>query len=297
MKIFLTGGTGFVGVHLGRRLVENGHEVLVTGTRPDPKAIVHPHWVYRQADTSRPGPWQQDVADCRAVINLAGRTIAKRWSASYKKQIIDSRILTTRHLAQAVASSAILISASAVGYYGDRGDDVLTEIEPAGQGFLAQVAGQWEAEALAAEAARVVVARFGVVLGRGGGALEKMIPAFKAFVGGPLGSGRQWLPWIHITDLSRAIETALQNDRLSGIFNFCAPEPVRNGDFAAVLGRALGRPAVAAVPEFALKLAMGEMAQTVLASLRVVPQRLMEAGFAFQFPTIDQALADLAGAP
>lgn len=295
MKIFVTGGQGFVGRHLCRSLLEKGHTVVATGTRPDPKPHDHHGWSYLQADTSRPGDWQQVLADCQAVINLAGRTIFQRWTTAYKRQILDSRILTTRHLAQALAPSATLISTSAVGFYGDRGEDLLTEADPAGAGFLAEVAGQWEAEALAAQTARVVITRFGVVLGQDGGALEKMVPAFKAFVGGPVGPGNQWMPWIHMADLVGAIEFVLDNQILEGPVNLCAPNPVRNREFAAALGRALGRPALATVPKLALKLAMGEMAQTVLASLKVVPQRLLDAGFVFQFPLIDAALADLVG--
>jgi uncharacterized protein (TIGR01777 family) len=296
MKVFITGGLGFVGRHLCRRLLEKGHAVTATGTRPHPEPIDHPLWRYLQADTRRPGPWQQDAAACHAAVNLAGRTIFKRWSPAYKKQIVDSRILTTRYLVEALAGSATLISTSAVGFYGDRGEDLLAEDQPAGRGFLAEVAAQWEAEAFAAKQVRVVVARFGVVLGSGGGALEKMVPAFKAFIGGALGSGRQWMPWIHMADLLGAIEFALENDGLDGPLNFCAPEPVRNRDVAAALGRVLGRPAAVAVPEFVLRLAMGEMADTILASLRGVPQRLAKAGYGFQFVSIDQALADLVGA-
>jgi uncharacterized protein (TIGR01777 family) len=208
MKILVTGGTGFVGKDLIRFLIDNGHRVTATGLRPTQNLIRHDHFRYISADTSRPGPWQEKLADTDAVFNLAGRTIFKRWSKSYKQEIYDSRILTTRNLVEALPQKdgVIFCSTSAVGYYGDGGDNILSEEAAKGEGFLAHVSTDWEAAAMEAKAkgARVVILRFGIVLGTGGGALAKMIPAFQSFAGGPLGNGKQWFPWIHMKYLLAA---------------------------------------------------------------------------------------------
>ena len=210
MKIFITGGTGFVGTHLSRVCVDAGHEVTVVGSRSlSARAGSSP--INRiTADTTRPGAWQADAAAADLIFNLAGRNIFQRWTRKTKRRIYDSRILTTRNLVAALPadSRSVLISTSAVGYYGDCGDSELNEDSPAGNDFLADLARDWEHEALKAEARgmRVVLTRFGVILGPGGGALAKMIPAFKSFMGGPLGSGRQWFPWIHVQDLVKAAD-------------------------------------------------------------------------------------------
>lgn len=233
------------------------------------------------------------------IFNLAGRTIFQRWTRRYKRQIYDSRILTTRCVVDALPSrtEAVLISASAVGYYGDGGDAELTESSPGGHDFLASVSRDWEREANRAEdkGARVAVARFGIVLGAEGGALAKMVPAFRSFVGGPLGDGRQWFPWIHIDDLTAACCHLASRDDLHGPFNFCAPEPVRNLAMTRALGKVLGRPAKMAVPRLMLKMMMGELAEVLLGGQRAVPSRLTAAGFEFSYPEIDGALADLIG--
>jgi len=190
-----------------------------------------------------------------------------------------------------------LISTSAVGYYGNCGDIELNEDSPAGQDFLASLAMNWEAEAKKGEAkgARVVLARFGIVLGRDGGALAKMIPAFRSFVGGPLGNGRQWFPWIHIQDLLGALNFLAARSDLKGAFNLCAPHPVTNAEMADALGKSLGRPAKMAVPAFVLKMMMGELGGVLLSSQRALPAKLLAAGFDFGFPQIEAALADLIG--
>jgi uncharacterized protein (TIGR01777 family) len=300
MHIVLTGGTGFVGTHLCRACLEAGHEVTAIGSRPAFDRIVHPRLHYLSADTTRPGPWQARIASADRIYNLAGRTIFKRWTSGYKQQIHDSRILTTRNLVAALpaTTAATLVSVSAVGYYGSCGDTELTEEAPAGGDFLAALAQDWETEALQAVAkgARVVNARLGIVLGTDGGALAKMVPAFRSFMGGPLGTGRQWFPWIHIRDLVAALEFLGRRVDLKGPFNLCAPQAVTNGQMAVALGRALNRPARLAVPAFMLKLSMGsELADVLLGSQRTLPAKLLAAGFAFGFDRIEAALADLFG--
>jgi uncharacterized protein (TIGR01777 family) len=211
-----------------------------------------------------------------------------------KTEIRESRILTTRHVVQGLPSGkpVVLISASGVGFYGNRGDDVLTEDAPAGNDFLAGLSKDWERAALAAaeKGARVVLTRLGVVLGKGGGAMAKMIPAFKFFVGGPIGSGRQWFPWIHMEDLSAAMLFLIDRPEISGPVNLCAPEPVTNRDLAGALGRALNRPAVMPAPAFMVRMALGEFADVLLGSQRAVPQKLLQHHFDFRHPDIRSAV-------
>lgn len=300
MQTLIAGGTGFVGRYLTARFLNQGHRVTVIGTRPKPDGIDASRYAYIQADTTQPGAWQEAAAQSDLIVNLTGQTIAKRWSKRYKQLIYDSRILTTRHLVSALSdkSTPILINTSAVGYYGDGGDRILTEDAPHGDDFLATLAKDWEAEALRAVAkgARVVLPRFGVVLGADGGALANMLPAFRKFAGGPLGSGRQWFPWIHIDDLVGAIQFLADRNDLSGPFNLCGPEPVRNRDLAKAIGRTLGRPAAVPVPALMLKLAFGEMAEVLLAGQRAIPAALQAAGYKFRHAHLDPALEDLLGA-
>ena len=298
MNVLITGGLGFVGRHLTRVLLKQGHEVTVTGTRRTVDAPNSPGFRYIPTDTTRRGYWQQFAAKADVCVNLAGRNIFRRWGASYKQQLYDSRILTTRNLVAAIseASPAILISTSAVGYYGDRGDEILEETAAPGTDFLADLSKDWEAEALAAErlGARVAVSRFGIVLGTGGGALSKMLPAFKLFLGGPIGDGRHWIPWIHVRDVVAAIVFLIENRECRGVYNFSAPEPARYNDFSTALGKALGRPSVVRTPAFAIRLIMGrELGDVLLGSQRAVPHRLLEAGYQFQYTNIDSAMIDL----
>lgn len=297
MRIFISGGLGFVGMHLCRALLEEGHHLIVTGTRNDPGAISHDNFSYIKADTTQPGDWQQAITGADAAVNLAGRTIFKRWNKRYKEQLRDSRVLTTRHIVGAIPEGKpfVLCSTSAVGYYGNRGDDILTEQDTGKDDFLGQLSQDWEKEALAAEnkGARVAIARFGIVLGRDGGALATMVPAFKLFLGGPLGNGRQWFPWIHVKDVVGAVQFILASPELSGIFNFSAPNPVRNRDLGAALGRALGRPSVMPAPAFMIRMAMGELGDVLLSSQRAMPHHLVAAGYEFQYSDLESALKDL----
>ncbi len=294
MKILITGGTGFVGSNLAKVLVRAGHQVVAVGrSEPQPQPDQEPYR-FVAADTTRSGPWQKELTDADAVVNLAGATIFRRWTQKYKKQIYDSRILTTRHVVDALPSDAnvVLCSASGSGYYGSRGDAVLKEDERAGSDFLARVSIDWEKEALLAsdKGVRVAVMRFGVILGRDGGAMAKLVPAFKMFVGGPLGSGNQWFPWLHLDDLMAAIVFVLEHQEASGPLNFCAPNPVRNRELAQALGKVLGRPSFMPAPAFMIRLAMGEFGDVFLGSQRTVPDRLLSHGFAFQYPEIEEAI-------
>lgn len=295
MNIFITGGSGFIGRHLTAFLLEKGHRVTAVGYRPHDDLIRHDRFFYFQSDTSQKGKWQDQVREVDGVVNLAGQTIFKRWSKRYKQRIYDSRILTTRHIVEALPTDKpmVLCNASAVGYYGDRSDDFLTETEPPGSDFLAQVCKDWEAEAFRAEdkGIRTAAVRFGIVLGKGGGALSKMISAFKYFAGGPVGSGRQWFPWVHMDDLVSAVLFILENSRMRGPVNLCTPTPVRNRELAEIVGRILKRPAVVPTPAFMLRIALGEMGDALLASLRVVPEKLTGSGFTFRYPEIEKALA------
>ena len=294
MKILITGGTGFIGTAIARNLLEKGHDVVATGTFLRANMVTHDRFRFIQTNTEREGPWQAELEDVDGVINLAGRSIMGRWTKRYKKEIYNSRVLTTRNVVDALAvhRGTFLCSASAVGYYGDRGDDILTESEPPGDNYLAKVGQDWEEEALRAEehGIRTVVMRFGIVLGKGGGALEKMIPAFRMFVGGPLGDGSQWFPWINLQDVVSACLFVTGNEQLKGTFNFCSPNPVRNCELAKTLGRVLGVPAVMPSPKLMLRLALGEAASALFDSLRVVPQNLLNSGFSFKYPELEDAI-------
>jgi len=297
MKIFITGGTGFVGTHLGKAYLKNGWQVTATGTSSTHALSGTENFTYVNADTTQKGTWQDAVRGADAIVNLAGRNIFNFWTEDYKKQIYNSRVLTTRNLVESLDSGkqVTLLSASAVGYYGSRGEDLLTEASEPGDDFLAGVSRDWEAEALKAgeKGARVALMRFGIVLGRGGGALAKMMPAFKFFVGGPLGSGMHWFPWMHMDDLKAATLFLLQAPEAQGAFNFCAPQAVRYKTFARILGQQLGRPSFMKTPAFVLKLLAGEMGATMLSSQRAVPAKLEKAGFSFQYPELDMALKEI----
>jgi uncharacterized protein (TIGR01777 family) len=296
MKLLITGGTGFIGTYLTRKLLQNGYDVTVIGRSSAP--VVRSDLFHTiTGDTTRNGSWQDALKDVDAVINLAGTSIFHRWTSAYKQQIYDSRILTTRNVVAGMSGDhpQTLISTSAVGYYGGRGDDILTESEPCGGDFLSKVGKDWEEEAFEAEKKniRVVTARFGVVLGRNGGALKQMITPFKWFAGGPMGNGRQWFSWIHILDLVAGLMFLLENVKFQGPVNLCSPTPVTSGELASTLGAILGRPAVIPAPSLALRLVLGEFAETLLSSQRAIPEKLIQSGFVFRFPDLKSALNDL----
>ncbi|HYO81990.1 MAG TPA: TIGR01777 family oxidoreductase [Bryobacteraceae bacterium] len=294
MRVAVTGASGFIGRRLVARLVSEAAEVVTLGRKPAAQ---------RAVDFI---PWQaSDPVDKQAfngidaVIHLAGEPVAQRWSAEVKKRIHDSRVIGTRNVVTALwdgnSRPRVMVAASAVGYYGDRGEEVLTERSRPGNDFLAQTCVKWEAESRRAEelAVRVVMLRTGIVLGAGGGALATMVPPFRAGVGGPVGSGKQWVPWIHLDDMVEIIMWALHDTRVSGPVNATAPHPVRNAEFAKELGHALGRPSLVPVPAFGLKLMYGEMAGVVLGSQRVVPEGALAAGYTFRHPELGPALRQI----
>jgi len=301
MKILITGGTGFVGTQLTFRLIQDGNEVTIltrSGKHPEQTA---PGISYLHGDPTRKGPWQEAVKEHDAVINLAGALIFSRWTGDRKKAIRESRVNTTRNIVEGIPShpekKIILLSASAVGYYGFCGDEELTEASPPGNDFLARLTIEWEGEALkaAAKGARVLTTRFGIVLGEKGGALSQMIPLFRRYIGGPIGSGKQWFSWIHITDLAEVFAFLLKHPEVSGPVNVCSPHPVRNRDLAKALGSALHKPSFIPAPGFMVKLVLGEFGSVILKGQRVIPKKLVDNGFVFQYADIHQALRSITG--
>ncbi len=298
MKVFMTGGTGFVGAYLSRELVKLGHEVTILSRREKPPGVQAPGIRLITGDPAEEGDWMEAAPESDWIINLAGASVFGRWSPAYKQEIVESHIRTTRNLVIALAGGdrrQLFCSTSAVGYYGLRGDEVLTEESPPDSDFLARLGVDWEVEALKARelGLRVVITRFGIVLGKGGGALGQMAPMFRRFLGGPLGSGQQWFSWIHQGDLARAFSFVAEHPEIDGPVNFTAPNPVRNRDLAGALGRALRRPAWLRTPAFMIRLAMGELGDNLLSGQRVIPKRLLDAGFKFDSPTLEPALKDL----
>ncbi|MBI5568641.1 MAG: TIGR01777 family protein [Desulfomonile tiedjei] len=299
MRVFITGANGFVGTNLIRVLTEAGHSVTSL-VRSATKAGRLPAGVSPVlGESTKPGDWQKAVAGHDVLINLAGTSIFSPWNPAYKQLIVESRVLTTKNLVDAIpaqsGSQVTLLSTSAVGYYGCTGDEELNEDSPPGDDFLAALAKAWEAEALQAreKGVRVVITRFGVVLGRDGGALAQMVRPFRFFVGGPLGSGTQWFSWIHIQDLCRAVFFLLDHPEMEGPVNLAAPGSVRNRDLAHAIGKVLHRPSFMPAPGFMLRLILGEFAEVILAGQRVVPRVLTENGFSFNFPDIHAALDNL----
>ncbi|PKN42199.1 MAG: TIGR01777 family protein [Deltaproteobacteria bacterium HGW-Deltaproteobacteria-18] len=292
MKILAFGATGFVGAHLVPHLVGRGHEVTVAA-RSGKARFSSPVRVAR-ADPVTPGPWQDLIGEHDAVVNLTGSPVMTRWNKAGKEGILQSRVMSTRHIVDALARTTgkTLLCANAIGFYGDTGDSVCTEDTPRGNGFLAEVCKAWQAEALHAQefGHRVVIPRIAVVLGHGG-ALAKMITPFSLGLGGRIGHGRQWFSWIHIDDLTRVMSFLLETPEASGSFNACSPEPVTNAGFTQSLAKGLGRPAILPVPAFALRLALGEAAGMLLTGQRCHPEALQRLGFGFAFPNLDAALA------
>jgi len=299
MKILVTGGTGFVGTQLTSRLIQDNHEVTILSRSAKRSGEIPSGISYLQGDPTQKGPWQEAIKNHDAAINLAGASIFAKWTEEHKKAIRESRVSTTRNIVEGIPSRSqkqfTFFSTSAVGYYGFCGDEELTEESPHGDDFLARIALEWEGEALKAKekGARVVITRFGIVMGERGGALGQMIPLFKKYIGGPIGSGRQWFSWVHIKDLAEAFSFLLKYPEISGPVNVCSPNPVRNKDLAKALGRAFHRPSFMPAPGFMIKLVLGEFGSVILEGQRVIPKRLMDSGFTFQYPEIDKALQEI----
>ena len=299
MNLVITGASGFIGSVLSERLCSDGHTlVLLSRTPPAEKILPKKRWLTWQPGMA--GEWEKSIDGADGIIHLAGEPIAgKRWSASQKEKLRSSRIETTRALVDATRKAKVkpkfLISSSAVGYYGPHGDEMITEDSAPGNGFLAQLCVNWEAEANKAKAlgVRVALLRTGIVLGKGNGALAKMGPPFKLFVGGSLGSGKQWFPWIHLSDEVGLIKFLIENDKAEGSFNVTAPNPVTMEEFCKALGKVLHRPSWAPVPAPLLSLMLGEMAQMLLTGQRAVPQAALGLGYQFNFPNVLQALESL----
>jgi uncharacterized protein (TIGR01777 family) len=296
MKCIVSGGTGFIGKQLVNALLKDGHYVAIWSRKPGGEtrtAVEAFRW-----DPLEGEPQEESLNGFDVVVHLAGESVAQRWNAEVKRKIRDSRVLGTRRLVSAISKvkhkPSALICSSAVGFYGSRGDQVLTESSAPGTGFLAEVCTAWEKEADAAASLglRVVKLRTGVVLGHDGGALEKMLPAFQAFVGGALGSGKQWMPWIHMDDLVNMCRFAIDGS-FSAALNGTAPNPVTNAQFAATLGKVLHRPTFLPAPAFALQALFGEMAQMLLGSERAVPTAAKDLGFSWKYPGLEEALHNL----
>ncbi len=296
MRIAIAGGAGFLGRPLTDALARDGHDVVIL-TRGQNGSLGGVRSVAWNPNGAL-GPWAAEIDGAGAVVNLAGESIAgKRWTAAQKARILDSRIQATRSLVAAIRGAAaapqVFISGSAVGYYGPRGDDAVTESTPAGSDFLAQICVKWEEEALraASDRTRVVCIRTGIVLEKDGGALAQMLPPFKFGVGGPVGSGRQYCPWIHRDDWVALVRWAIATAAARGAINATAPHPVTSKEFARALGRAMHRPSFMPAPAFALRLLLGEMADALLLSgQNAAPDAATRAGFSFRYADVDAAL-------
>jgi uncharacterized protein (TIGR01777 family) len=299
MKILITGATGFIGSRLCQTLAAAGHTLVALSRNADAakRRVPSLQQAFGWQPASGPPPLET-FEGVDAVVNLAGESLAGRWTASKKQAIRDSRLLGTRHLVDAISQLGskpkALVSVSAVGYYGDRGEERLNEDSPPASDFLGQLCADWEAEATRAEelGVRVVRLRPGIVLGPGGGALARLLTPFKLGMGGPLGSGRQWWSWVHLDDVVGLIVYSLEH-QIAGPINATTPDPVRQRDFARTLGRVLRRPAFMPAPAFMLRLMLGEVAGGLLASLYVLPERAQEAGYSFRFTELEHALRDI----
>jgi len=295
VNVLIAGGTGFIGQALSRHLLGRGHRVSVLSRRPSaPDAFPAVfHW-----DPERGELDPRALPGIEAVVNLAGENLASgRWTRERKRRLVESRVAPTRFLVRKMSEReprpGTLVSASAVGIYGNRGEEVLVETSAPGEGILAELCRAWEAETLAAREARIrtVVLRFGAVLDSRGGVLAKLVPVFRLGIGGTLGSGKHWMSWIALADVMQAIELALTNERLEGPVNAVAPLPVRNRELTRALGRILNRPALLPVPAPVLRLMFGEMAdEALLSSTRAVPERLAALGYRFLYPELLPAL-------
>lgn len=304
MKVAITGATGFVGSRLVERLQADGHQVIVLSRNPTQAAQSFPPSTFPNVEVvgytpEAAGDWQQAISGCDGVVNLAGEPIAEqRWTSAHKQTILNSRKLSTQRLVDAIAQAnpkpQVLVSGSAIGYYGTSETATFDETSPAGNDFLSELCRAWETEAQRVKdlGVRLVIIRTGIVLGPGG-ALAKMLPPFKLFAGGPIGSGKQWFSWIHREDLVSLIVQALTRSDVEGVLNGTAPNPVRMAEFSNVLGQVLNRPSWLPVPGFALEALLGDGAKVVLEGQQVLPKRTQAIGLQYQYPILAQALEQI----
>ena len=302
MRVVITGGSGLIGSAVAKDLGSAGHEVVVLTRDPSRVGPLPPGTRAVQWDGKTPGGWSTLLDGDTAILHLAGDPIAEgRWTEEKKRRIRRSRVESGQAvlaaIRQAKARPRALLQGSAVGYYGACGDEIVTEEHAPGDDFLARVCVEWEASTaeVAALGIRRPVLRTGIVLSREGGALPKMALPFRLMAGGPMGGGRQWVPWLHVVDEVGAIRFLLEREDADGPFNLSAPEPLTNRDFSRALGRALSRPSFAPAPGFALRLLLGEMAEALLHGQRAVPQRLLDLGYVFRYPEAAGALRNLVG--
>lgn len=299
MRAIITGGSGLIGRALTENLTKDGHEVILLSRNPEGVKNLPAGAQAEKWDGLAAQDWGKFVNSADAIVNLAGATISKRWSDAQKKAIRQSRVNAGKAIVEAVKAAEkkpdVVIQASAVGYYGPRGDEELTEESSAGNDFLASVCQDWESATaeLDGMGLRRPIIRTGVVLSKEGGALPKMLLPLKMFVGGPLGTGKQYFPWIHQQDEVAAIRFLIENKKANGVYNLSAPQPLTNREFTQIAGKVLGRPTLMPVPAFAMQLMFGEMATLLLDGQREVPQRLLKEGFKFKFADAEAALRDV----
>jgi uncharacterized protein len=300
-RIIVTGATGLIGRKLVDSLTQRGDELVIFSRNTSEAKVIFPIVKYFvEWDYNKPELWKSGLENSDAIVHLAGINVfSKRWNESFKEEIIESRKISTRNLVEAIKSCVnrpeVFLSASAIGYYGDCGDSVLNEDSPAGKDFLAEVCKVWEAESEKVESlgVRAVRIRTGLVLSPKGGALKQMLLPYKMFIGGPLGNGKQWASWLHIDDIVGIYLHALDDTKLSGAVNAVAPNPVRMKEFAQTLGKVMNRPSLFSVPNFALKIAVGEAAEVVTASQRIDVKKLLDSGYRFRFKELENALRNL----
>ncbi|RPH86478.1 MAG: TIGR01777 family protein [Chroococcales cyanobacterium metabat2.561] len=303
MKIAITGATGFVGSRLVVKLYDRGDDILILTRNPDKARRIYPKSIYPKIEiipyiATESGDWQKEISGCDAVINLAGEPISERWTGEAKRAIVASRQIGTEKIVEAIALAdqkpKVLINSSAIGYYGTSETASFDENSPPGGDFLADVCKKWETAAQKVKdyGTRLVILRTGIVLGNGG-ALGKMIPPFKLFAGGPIGSGRQWFSWIHRDDLINLIIYCLDRQGISGTFNATAPNPVRMKEFCQILGEVMKRPSWLPVPDFALEILLGEGAKIVLEGQEVLPKATQAIGFDYRYPNLEAALEEI----
>ncbi|WP_442786287.1 thylakoid membrane protein ThyD [Leptothoe sp. PORK10 BA2] len=304
MKVAVTGATGFVGSRLVQRLHDAGHQIKVFTRNPDRARKIFPESAYGQVEIvaytpQQSGDWQAEIAGCDGVINLAGETIAERWTPERKREIMNSRALGTAKLVEAIGMASVkpkvMVSASAIGFYGTSETAEFYETsQPIKQDFLSQVCQAWEtaADKVTAYGTRLVTVRIGIVLGMGG-AIAKMLTPFRLYAGGPIGSGKQWFSWVHRDDLVSLLMQGLTEENMTGIYNGTAPHPVRMTAMCDALGKVMNRPSWLPVPDFVIETLLGDGAVVVLEGQKVLPERTQSTGFSYAYPKIEAALRDI----